>query len=61
MNLQAEIILLADVSCQVDDGLHALYLSLDIHVEVFTFHFWEAEEVDRTRIPSSGVLRNELT
>ena len=48
---------LADISSQVDDGLHTLYLSLDFGVKVFFFHFWEAQEVDRTRIRDRWVLR----
>ena len=49
-DLEGEIMPLADISSQVDDGLHPLYLSLDLGIKVFFLHFWEAQEVDRTRI-----------
>ena len=56
-DLEGEVMLLADISSQVDDGLHTLYLSLDFGVKVFFFHFWEAQEVNRTRIRDRLVLR----
>ena len=56
-DLEGEIMPLADVSSQIDDSLHPLYLSLDLGIKVFFFHFWEAQEVDRTRVRDGWVFR----
>lgn len=49
-DLEREVVPLTDVSGEVDDGLHPLYLSLDLGIKVFLFHFWKAQKVDRTRV-----------
>ena len=46
----------ADVPSELDDGLHALDLTLNIRVEVFFFHLWEAQEVDRASVPCCRVF-----
>ena len=50
-----------DVARKLDDGLHALYLALDVLVEVFFFNFEEGQEVDGANITCLGILWNEMT
>lgn len=56
-DLEGEVMPLADVSGEVDHGLHPLYLSLDLGIKVLFLHFWEAQEVDRTRIWDRRIFR----
>jgi len=60
-NLQGEVVPLTDIPRQFDNSLHAFNLALDVSVEIFLFDFWETQKVDRARISSCWVFRNELS
>ena len=46
-------------TCQLDDGLHALDLSLDDNVEIFLLDFGERQEVNGSCIAGGGIFRNK--
>jgi hypothetical protein len=60
-NLQGEVVPFTNVPRQFDNSLHALNLALDIRVEVYLLDFWEAQKVNRTRVPSRWILGDELS
>jgi hypothetical protein len=41
---------ISDISCQLDDGLHPLHLTLDVLIEVLLFDLRKKQEVDGSRI-----------
>lgn len=57
-NLERDVVLFSNVPRQVNDSLHALYLTFDISVKVLFFHFGEAQEMNRTRVALGGILWN---
>jgi hypothetical protein len=58
-NLERDVIPFPDVPSKIDNSLHPLYLSLDFCIEVFLFHFREAEEMYRARITGCRILGDE--
>jgi hypothetical protein len=58
-SLQGEVVALADRACELDDGLHALHLALDVRVEILLLDLGKTEEVHRTRVDDGRVCGDE--
>lgn len=50
---------ITDISCELDDDLHALHLPLYRLIEVFGIDFRKKQEMNGTRV-YVRILRNEL-
>ncbi len=58
-DLERDVVPLAENTGQLDDGLHALYLTFDDDVEVFLLDLREQEEVDGPGVSRPWILRDE--
>lgn len=49
-DLQRYIVLFTDISCQLNDSLHALDLTLDGFIKIFFLDLWKEQEMNRPSV-----------
>lgn len=55
-DLQRDIILFTDVSCQLNDSLHALDLTLDSFIKIVFLDFGEEQEMNRSSVSHRQII-----